>query len=56
MGRMHPVHSSRDHEEIDPRYHNNDECPYYQELLVGGEVAEGDGNHWLCSWCAEHRA
>lgn len=54
MTRMSPVHSSRDYEEDDPKYHNNDECPHYHELVHNGHVASGTGGHSLCNWCATH--
>ncbi|HYA44936.1 MAG TPA: hypothetical protein VED59_04960 [Acidimicrobiales bacterium] len=47
-----PIHSSHDHEEDDPRYHTNDECPEYQHLAHEGYLAVGTGGYALSDWCA----
>ncbi|HYA45799.1 MAG TPA: hypothetical protein VED59_09330 [Acidimicrobiales bacterium] len=54
MTMMAPIHSSHDFEEEDPKYHTNDECPYYRELAHKGWLAVGTGGHPLCEWCVEH--
>ena len=52
MAKTDPVHSSRDFEETDPKYHTNDRCPHYRELDDNGHLATGTGAHPLCDWCA----
>jgi len=52
MAKMDPVHSSKDSEETDPKYHDDDGCPHYHELVKNGHVAKGTGGHPRCSWCA----
>ncbi len=52
MAKMNPVHSSLDDEEDDPRYHTDDRCPHYHELVDNKHVAQGTGDHLLCKWCA----
>jgi hypothetical protein len=54
MAAMSPVHSSHDYEESDPKYHNNNDCSHYKELVKNNHVAPGTGNHLVCDWCAKN--
>jgi formylmethanofuran dehydrogenase subunit E len=54
MAKIDPVRSSHDYEEIDPKYHNDNDCPHCHELVRNHHVAEGKGGHPLCDWCASH--
>ena len=47
-----PTYIPYDPEENDPRYHTDDECPYYRELAHKGGLAVGTGGYPICDWCA----
>lgn len=49
-----PVHSSLAGEEDDPKYHDNDKCPHYHELVHNGHLAHGEGGLRKCDWCKTH--
>jgi hypothetical protein len=49
-----PVHSSLAEEEDDPKFHDNDDCPHYHELVHNGHVAYGEGGLEKCDWCKTH--
>jgi hypothetical protein len=51
MARMAPKQSSLAGEEDNPKYHNNDRCPHYHELVNNGHAVPSDGLIGLCDWC-----
>ena len=54
MAKMSPVHSSRDYEEDDPKFHDDDKCPHYHELVRNDHVKPGKGGHKKCKWCKKY--
>jgi hypothetical protein len=50
----HPVQSSLAGEEDNPKYHDNDKCPHYHELVHNRHVAPDEIGLKKCDWCKTH--
>ena len=56
MAKVKPAHSSLAGVGDSARWHNNSQCPYYNELVRNQHVAPRKGGHKKCGWCKKHPA